>query len=212
MHKLDQKGAMNPLLIPIILAAVFMLAFAGVGVVYYGKYIEQKDNNQPLIEAAVTKAEEAQKLQLEAEFVEREKQPYDTYTGPAELGTLKLTYPKTWSAYVDTTKGALDFFAHPFVVPSEGVKYALRASVIKKSFADEIKGYDSQVKKGELRATAVQVAGTQGVRFDGLLEKDVEGSMVVFPLRDKTLRVWTETKDFEGDFNNIVLKNLSFVP
>jgi len=39
-----------------------------------------------------------------------------------------------------------------------------------------------------------------------------KGSMVMFPLRDKTLKVWTEADQFVGDFNNSVLPNLTFVP
>jgi hypothetical protein len=52
----------------------------------------------------------------------------------------------------------------------------------------------------------------KGVRLEGFLEKDKEGIMVMFPLRDKTLRIWTESKEFSGDFNNIVIKKLSFSP
>ncbi len=68
------------------------------------------------------------------------------------------------------------------------------------------------MKKGDLRATAVQASGATGTRLDGLLEPDREGSMVIFPLRDKTLKISTESKEFEDDFNNIVLQRLTFVP
>lgn len=213
MLKLNQKGQFNPLVIPLILSVIFMIAFGVVGLMYYSKFVEQRDNNQPQIEAAVKEAEADQKKQLEAEFVEREKQPNVTYIGPAEFGSVRLTYPKTWSSYVKLSSGReVDFYGHPNYVPADKVNYALRMSVTSNEFAQEIKQYDGKVKQGDLKARSVEVSGTKGVRVDGFLTKDQEVSMVVFPLRDKTLRVWTENKDFRKDFDNIIVKKLTFVP
>jgi hypothetical protein len=213
MRKLNQHGTLNPLTIPLILAVLVLVVSSVMAVVFYTKFVEQKDNNQPIIEEAVMKAEESQKEKLESEFTEREKIPTKNYTSPAELGTVKLSFPKTWSSYVDTTKtGGMEYYGHPNFVPAKNVNYALRMSVVDKPFSSEVKSYDSAVKKGELKATAVRVSGTTGTRLDGFLERDQEGSMVVFPLRDKTLRVWTESKEFTADFNNIVLKALTFIP
>lgn len=213
LNRLNQKGQMNILTIPLILAALLLVGASVLSVVFYMQYVDQRDNNQPKIEAAVEKAKEEQASELEAAFLEREKSPYDTYTAPAELGSVKLTYSKKWSAYVDLKSGRdMEMYVHPNYVPSKDVNYALRMSVVSRQFASELKSYDSLVRRGELKATSIEVAGTKGVRLDGFLESDVEGSLVAFPLRDKTLRVWTESKDFRGDFNNIVLKKLTFVP
>lgn len=213
MLKLDQKGILNPLTIPLVLA---ILLFVGVGVMagkFYMDFTTQRDENEPIIAAAVEEAEAAQKAELEKEFTEKEKEPNETYIGPSEFGSVKMTYPKTWSVYVNTGSGRdLDFYAHPAYVPAQNVNYALRMSVTSRDFSSEIKQYDAEVKKGTLKASSVSVSGTKGVRLDGFLKKDQEGTMVVFPLRDKTLRVWTENKEFRGDFDNIVLKKLSFIP
>ncbi len=211
MIKLNKKGTLNPLVIPLVFAVLLFIACGALAFVNYTKYVDQRDNNQPKIEAAVKSAEDAQEKKLEAEFVEREKNPNDTYVSPSEFGSVSLTYPKTWSAYFDKSS-ELDFYAHPKYVPATDINYALRMSVVSREFSSEIKSYDAQVKKGDLKASSVAVAGVKGVRLDGLLSKDQEGSMVIFPLRDKTLRVWTENKEFRGDFNNIVLKKLTFQP
>lgn len=212
MHKLNQNGVINPLLVPLILAVILLLSASGLSVYYYTNYVEQRDNNQPLIDAAVVTAEEKQQNKLEAEFIEREKQPNKTYVSPSEFGSVRLQFPKTWSGYVDTRSGGLDYYGHPNYVPESGVNYALRMNISDRVFATEVKFYDTAVKKGELQASAIQVAGTTGTRLDGTLKKDQQGSMVIFPLRDKTLKVWTENNDFKNDFNNIVLKGLTFVP
>lgn len=213
MQKLNQKGILNPLVIPLVIAVVLVIVASVMAVMYYGKYVDQRDNNQPVIEKAVSDAEEAQKEKLEADFAEREKLPTSSYTSPSELGSVKLTFPKTWSSYVSVESGSqMNFYGHPNFVPATNVNYALRMSVVDRSFADEMRQYDALVKKGDLKATSVQVSGVKGSRLDGFFRKDQEGSMVVFPLRDKTLRVWTENVEFRGDYDKIVLKNLTFVP
>lgn len=207
------KKPFNMVIIPLVVVSVVMIVAAVLAVVYYGKYIEQRDHTQPMIAEAVREAEEAQQARLEAEFTEREKLPTKTYTAPSELGSVKVTMPKTWSQYLDMgKKNELQFYAHPNYVPSEGVNYALRMSVINKSYADEMKRYEPAIKKGDIKSSSVQASGATGARLDGTIEKDKEGSMVVFPLRDKTLRVWTENPEFQDDFDNIVLQSLTFVP
>lgn len=213
LQKLDQRGIMNPLTIPLILAMLIVIGLSVTAVMYYTKYIEQRDANKPIIAAAVAEAEASQKEQLEKEFTEREKVPTKNYTSPQQLGSVKLSFPKTWSSYVENARsGTLEFYAHPNFVPADGVNYALRMSIESVAFSDAVKDYDSQVEEGVLRAAAVRASGTTGTRLDGFLEDEKEGSMVIFPLRDKTLRVWTESSEFTPDFNEIILKALTFVP
>lgn len=213
MLKLNRSGVFNPLVIPCILLAVGFITVSVLAVKFYGDYTDQRDNNQPKIDAAVEAAKEAQKTQLTNDFAEQEKQPNKTYTSPAELGSVRLQFPKTWSSYVVIGKTAdIDYYGHPNYVPGSDVNYALRMSVVKRAYASELKTYDDKVKKGELKATSVRVSGVTGARLDGTLDKDKDGSMVIFPLRDKTLRVWTESKEYRSDFDNIVIKNLSFSP
>lgn len=211
MRTLNQRGTMNPLLIPLILTVILFIGTCVSTFVYYSRYIDQKDNVDAKIASAVELAESEQKTKLEAEFREKEKLPNKTYTSPALYGSVKLTYPKTWSSFVDDNGNSLEYYAHPDVVPSKGVNFALRMSVSEKAFATEVKRYEQLVKNGDLTAQSIAVAGTTGTRFDGLLKKDQEGILVMFPLRDTTLKVWTENKDYKGDFES-VLKLLTFVP
>lgn len=211
MRKMNQQGIMNPLLIPLILTGLLFLGTTVTSYIYYTKYIDQKDNVDAKTESAVELAESEQKTKLEAEFREKEKLPNKTYTTPSIYGSVKLTYPKTWSGFVSDNGNALEYYAHPDVVPSANVNYALRMTVSEKAFATETKRYEALVKKGDLAAQSISVSGTTGTRFDGLLKKDQEGILVMFPLRDTTLKVWTENKDYKGDFESI-LKLLTFVP
>lgn len=212
MLKLNKEGAFNTLAIPLVIAVVAAIGFGVLAYMNYANYVDQRDNNQPKIKAAVSTAEAKQKATLEAEFKEREKEPNESYTSPSEFGSVKVAYPKTWSAYVSTSTAQLNFYAHPAYVPATDVNYALRMSVDPMQFASSIRAYDSLVKDGKLKASSIKIAGVKGVRLDGFLKPDQEGTMVIFPLRDKTLRVWTENKQYRGDFNNIVIKKLTFSP
>ncbi len=211
--KLNREGAVSLLIIPVVLLTVAVIVLCYIAVMYYGQMVEQRDKNEPIISKAVEEAKEAQKTKLELEFTAREREPLKTYTTPAEYGSVSLRYPKTWSSYVALEKSSdVDYYGHPNFVPAAKVNYALRMSLVKNDYSAELKKYDALVKKGELKATSVSISGVTGARLDGMLKKDQEGSLVIFPLRDKTLKVWTESKDFRTDFNDIVLKNLTFVP
>lgn len=211
MLKLNQKGSMNPLLIPLILAVLVFIGTSITSYMFYTNYVDQRDNVNAKIASAVEIAETNQREKLEKEFDEKEKLPNRSYTAPSIYGTVKLTFPKTWSGFVSDNGSALDYYGHPSYVPSKGVNYALRMNISDKQFASEVKTYEQKVKSGELRASSITVAETTGTRLDGLLKKEQDGILVLFPLRDKVLKVWTENKDFKADFENI-LKTLTFEP
>jgi hypothetical protein len=51
-----------------------------------------------------------------------------------------------------------------------------------------------------------------GSRIDGEISQKKQGAMIVMPMRDKTLRLWTESRDYVADFDNIILPGFSFSP
>ncbi len=217
MRNKNQRGAIDPLLIPLIICVVIVLALAGFSVWSYGQYLDHKNNVDSKVVSAVAEAETAQQSELEAAFLQREKNPLKTYISPGSTGSITLKYPKTWSAYIvedEDGRTPLDIHIHPSFVPSlkSEVALALRVTLEGNSYADEVEDYDGQVVKGELTAKPFRKAGVTGVRFDGNIDDELEGSLVIFPLRDKTLKIWTESTSFRDDFDNIILRNLNFIP
>jgi hypothetical protein len=51
-----------------------------------------------------------------------------------------------------------------------------------------------------------------GTLLTGQLENNVDGEMLLLNVRDKTLKLWTESNNYKSDFNNVVLASLSFAP
>jgi hypothetical protein len=221
MRKLDETGS---LLLPLIAVIVLLLGAIGFGVWAYAGQMDYKTNSDKKSAAAVAEAKKALSAEKEADFAKREKSPFKTYTGPAAYGSINIQYPKTWSAYVieksDNTTSVAGYM-FPGVVPdisSQTTLFALRFQVIGTAYATALKTYDGPIKQGKVSAAAYQlpkVTGVTGMRLTGTVVPGTQqktGTMVILPLRDKTLEIWTEGDSFQGDFSDIILANMTFVP
>lgn len=152
-------------------------------------------------------------------YAEESKNPLKTYIGPEAFGTVSIAYPKTWSVYVDAgnTSSPVDYYAHPDVVPSvdsEDSNFALRVQVVGQSFSAVMQQYQSFQKQGKLTVKPYalpKVSAVTGARLDGQLTQNKKGSIVIVPVRDKTLKIWTESDTYVKDFDQIILPNASFV-
>lgn len=221
---IPQPKKSGPPLILFIIPIVLLV----IGLVFTGVYAmniaaerdDYKNNVDEKIEVAVEEAKAEQKEELEAEFIEREKSPFRRYRAPAEMGGIRIDYPKTWAAHVNEQgkgKTELEGYMHPSFVPGtdSGTSFALKMEVIAKPYDKELSGYQSKAKRGQVRISPYslpKVPSVLGARVDGEVERDFRGSAVLFPLRDKTIRITTLSPSFVGDFNNIILPNLSFTP
>lgn len=221
MKKLNQSGEMNVLLVPVIMLAVLFLAMSGFGVWAYMGRQDYKNNTDEKVQTAVEVAKEETATAKDNEFLEKEKLPFENYQGPASFGSLLIRYPKTWSAYVSergTGKTPIDGYFHPKFVSAPEVKpsYALRVQVLNTTYANELKRFDNLVKSGKLKATPYKpekVKNVTGVRLDGEIMSKVQGSLILVPMRDKTLKMWTEASDtYRKDFNENILPNYTFEP
>lgn len=216
----QSKPHHGPWLILFIVAFLLFLGAAGFGAWAFAGRQDYKNNTDQKVAAAVKIAQEETSAANEAEFAEQEKNPLQSYTGPAALGTVSIQYPKTWSAYVSETgtgSKPLDAYLHPDFVPDvrSNVGFALRIEVVEADFADELKKFERNVKDGTVKAspyTAPNAPDILGARVDGEIIREKQGSMVLLPLRDKTLKIWTEAEQFKKDFNEIILANLRFTP
>lgn len=215
-----EEGSINVLLIPLILAVVFFFAALAFGLWAYSSRQDYKNNTDAKIATAVEVAEKETATEKDNEFIQREKQPLKEYKGPASYGTLSIKYPKTWAAYVDESGKSgtgLDGYFHPNFVPgvASDTDYALRVQVTDTSYADELRTHDSNVKSGKTKASPykpVNVENVIGTQLTGEIGNQETGTLILLPLRDKTIKLWTEADQFNDDFVNNVLANFKFVP
>lgn len=214
----NEQG-MNILLIPFILSFIFFLASIGFGLWAYNSRQDYKNNVDAKIATAVDVATKQTASQKDNEFIQREKQPLKSYQGPSDYGSLQIHYPKTWSAYVDTTNSAtpVNGFFQPDVVPgiNSNQNYALRSEVINQKFDVYLQTFDGQVRSGKATVVPykpVNVPNVVGVEISGQITPQKQGVAVILPLRDKTIVLSTEADEFKSDFNNNILPNFSFTP
>lgn len=226
MIKHNQDGAVNGLAVSLVLAVILLIGAIVFGVWAYGSRQDYKNNTDQKIAAAEQVAKQKESTRKDAEFAEEEKNPLKTYHGPQATGSLVIAYPKTWSGYVDdsgrsSNNAQLDGYFYPGVVPSvqaEGSIFALRVSVVDQKYSEVMSDISNlQKSKDPPPPTVVpyalpQVPDTVGVKVTGTLPDRRTGTMVILPLRDQTLEIWTEGNQFAGDFNNIILPNFKFSP
>lgn len=209
----NQSGIANPLLISTIVLAVFLMATSIFSVWAFVSYLDYKNNTQPKIDGAVAEARQIQKDEDEKAFLEREKQPVRQLVSPSDVGSVTIDYPKTWSVYVDAAaKGLYIAYLHPGAVHpiSNRTPYAVKILVEPKPYEQILKTYASLIKNGSLKASPISIKGENGTRLDGTFANKFRGSVVIFKVRDKTLRVFTESDTFRPDYNGIILPSLKF--
>lgn len=219
--RMGERGSIDPLLLPLVTVSVLFIVAISFGVWAFMSRGDYKNHSDAKAAVAVA----ANKLVVQAadakNYAEEAKNPLKTYVGPDAYGSVHISYPKTWSAYIDTNSGTpLDAYFHADYVPSVQSKqaYNLRVQVVAQSYSSAVNSYASLVTKGSVTASAYslpKVTSVVGTRLSGAIfpsKPTGTGSIVVLPLRDKTLKIWTESNDYLADFNTYVLPNLSFSP
>ncbi len=208
--------------LPMILAILFGVLWAattGFAGWAFSQRLDYKNNSDQKSATAVEKALDQQKEKLSAEFAEQEKEPFLTYVGPETYGSVRFEYPKTWSVYsVNKGSKGLTIFMNPKVVDEVGNKENIQAlvfSILPRDYNSSINKISKSIQRGKLKSKSfrpAKVPSVLGLRVSGQLDKNVQGTRVYIPVRDRTLVFTTESnqkylKDFER-----VLSTLTFIP
>lgn len=221
MKKLDQSGAVNWLLVSLILVILLLLGSLGAGYWAYSGRQDYKNNSDKKSAAAAQKAVEATQAADAIKFAQKAKEPYVKYVGPAAFGGLTVVYPKTWSAYVvESANGGnpVDAYFQPGFVPnvSDPTKnFTLRVMIDQTDYSTILSGFSGDAESGKVKVSPYSLAKLPkiiGSRIEGQITPQKQGVMIVLPLRNMTLKIWTESLDFKPDLDNIILPNLSFSP
>lgn len=222
MKKSNQSGALNVLLIPLLLVSILFIVAIVYALSIYGKEQDYKNNSDQKVAVAVKAAETLQQKVDAKHYEEVAKQPLRTYNGPSDFGNIVIKYPRTWSIYADQSGESgnpIDGYGYPGVVPGQGqngqTAYALRFQVNNNTYDQMVANYQQQVQSNQVTVTAYKpknIPGVVGVRVTGEIQNNKNGDMVILPLRNQTFEIWTESPNFEQDFNNYILPNFSFSP
>ena len=179
------------------------------------QYDEVQTDVQGQIDVAVAAAKDEQSLKMEAEFLEREKYPYKTFSGPIDYGELSFEYPRTWSVYVAAAAekgGDFNAYFNPEQVDAVGIDTinALRVTILNASFDDVVADYARIMERKNSGLTVQSVTFGRneniiGNRYTGIIPNtDLNGYIVVFKIRDKTVILQTDSVLFTADFDKLL--------
>jgi hypothetical protein len=96
--------------------------------------------------------------------------------------------------------------------------YNLRVQVVTSTYSQVLNQYSSKLKQGGVTATPYslpKVPNVAGTRLSGKIfdsSSTTSGDIILLPMRDKTLEIWTESPSYMADFNTYILQNLTFAP
>lgn len=207
----------------VVVLIILLVASLCFGYWAFSQMKDYKNNSDQKSAIAVKKANEEQKKQLQLAFDEQEKSPFKSYTGPSQFGSVYFTYPKSWSAYIVEQEAnsslPVDGYFYPNFVPgvsqSKKANFILRIQINNKAYKSELDQFNTSVKQGKVRVSPYVPEqlknASPGVRIDGQLFTDKRGSMIIVPVRDKVLKIWTENESTVSDYNNVI-KSLTYSP
>jgi hypothetical protein len=210
-------------IIVIVVLVILLAASLGFGGWAYSQMLSYKNDTDKKINAAVAAAKTAQTKEVQDAF---DKANTKQFQGTSTYGSVSFSYPKTWSAYVDTSNSSepINAYFHPDQVPGINGKtaYALRVELIGSDYSQVVQQFSGSIKQGTVTAKAYmppRLAGVANAQPGTLLSGQINtndstqrGSLLIIKVRDKTLKISTQSNDYLNDFNNIILAGLTFAP
>ena len=196
-----------------LILGIFVALFVILTGVFVGLFISKNSDYNDLSEdidlkiaAAVSQAKTEQMM----EDAEEAKKDTRQFTGPTDYGQLSFDFPKLWSVYIesDASKGG-DFKAYlnPLEIEpvSSSAVYALRVSVMDRTFESVTTEYQHHINEGTLSVSTIQVGGVTANKYVGKIPgTELNGIIVIFKIRDKTAVLRTDAMGYENDFQKVL--------
>ncbi len=208
--KVNSQGN-SSLIKTIIIILLSLLLVGALLLAYYfsNEYKLASTDVQSQIDTAVIAREKEISDKLEADFAEREKLEYRDISGPEDYGSLSFKYPKTWSVYVlkDASKGGdYEAYLHPRIIPplTNETVIALHVRITSETFESAVNRYQGLIRDNKITPSIITINGQDANRYDGTLLNNLEGSVVIFKIRDKTVTIETDATIYRDDFDKII--------
>ena len=215
-HSENGVGRTIALVIACLSAAAAIIAMVAFFVNWQN--LERNHENDTLLAIEAGKLDQQQEDDLE--FLERDKEPWLEFNGvPDTLGGLTFNYPKTWNAYV--AKDGLDggdfesYFRPSEVLPTgdDRSRYALRLSIVSKYYDNVVDEYNQKVaeyNEDEFPETKLESKGSlqsfdgTSMRFDGTIDENLNGSVVLVKINDRTAILQTDSEVYQTDYDKLI--------
>lgn len=217
----NQQGAASGTAISLIL--VSLIAIAAIvfgGWAFKGRQL-YKNHADQLVSVAVANAQQSEQITLQHQYYLNSLKTVTSWSGPALYGGIYIEYPKTWSAYINTTGDgnvSIDDYFNPGFVPSIGTPsatYALRLELTNQSYTNVVASFSGLQRNGKVTIIPYdfpQVPNDIGVLVSGQISQNQQGVMAIVPLRTSTIEVWTESPQYDSLLTSQIFKSVKFSP
>jgi len=204
-------GRLVALIIACLLASAAIIAL----LIFFLKSRDIDLNSASRTAMAIESGKLEQQQEDDARYLEEDKKPFIEFKGvPSDLGALSFTYPRTWSVYVEEDGSERSEYSAYFrpseVLPvsNEGSRYALRLKIVDRQYTEVQSEYNSN--EGLTAAVGGVTKSDNGVsmiRYDGDIDDNISGSVVLVEINDKTAILQTDADTYLDDYE-LVLKSL----
>lgn len=219
--KLNKDGFISGMAIAVILISLVAILAIVFGAWAFTGRQKYKNNVDALIASAVNVEKNNESSILQKQFFIEQQNPYLTYTGSVQYGSVQISYPKTWSGYIDTSGSGgnpVDGYFEPGVVPAINAPtsiFALRLEINAQAYSTNLQTYTAEQISNNLTITPYalkQVPSVIGVIIKGQIQPNKQGVLIMLPLRTTTLEIWTESMQYANQFTNQILPSVTFRP
>ncbi len=221
MKRIGHEGFVNGLALAMILVSLIAVGAIAFGAWAYTNEVKYKNNADGLIATAVQNEKNKESAIKTQQFKIASQNPYNTYYGPQIYGSVDISYPKTWSGYVDSSGNGgaeVEAYFQPGIVPAienSANLFALRMEINSSSYSTNLSTYTSLQTSGSLTITPYKLPkmpSVVGVMVQGTLSNGKQGVLVMFPIRTSTLEIWTDSTQYVTLLKNNILPTVSFSP
>jgi hypothetical protein len=159
--------------------------------------------------AAAAAAKDEQKKADDAAALHANESPFRAYTAPGPYGGFVISFPKTWSSYVDEEPQGtqVKLILNPeFIRRINGTdqKNATQVTFIEQTKEKYLSQFAGNLKKGAQKQSDTTVSGQAAYNLTGTFPDRRTVHMVVVPVRDKVLVFSNENSQYEAEFNQIL--------
>lgn len=205
----SEHGEVNLLVLLAAFLGLGMIIFAILAVMEFGDSHQATATLSTQKQQAYASGQAAQKAADDQASAAAKETPYRIYTAPAFAGSFVISFPKDWSAAVTESESAstqVDLRVNPDFVTTQGQAtqpVAVHVRLLSQPATQINAGVTANPAKG-LKISTVTVSGIQSSEYIGPYDQTHTGTMVVVPVRDKSLVFYNEDAKYASEFSQVL--------
>jgi hypothetical protein len=205
-----RAGKLNLFIILIVFLGIGLILFGGLSIYAFGKANTATSTLEKQKSVAVSDAIKKQQAADYLSNLKSNESPYRTYTAPVDYGSFQITFPKNWSAYdqesVQSQTQVVLSLNPDFVYQTNGQfnPAAVRVTLTQQLTTTVLSAFKDQLRTNKMKQQDITVSGLKGYDLTGAFPDKKTIRAIYIPIRDKTMIISTEDKNYADEYNQIL--------